>query len=85
MTEPLSTAQPVNNAVILIASGGQQRNSAMHIHVSILPQTLLPYDIHFYYYLIKEGGKKKTKPVDSTCDKVPHSSILTDGRKEKKG
>ena len=60
MTEPLSTAQPVNNAVILIASGGQQRNSAMHIHVSILPQTLLPYDIHFYYYLIKEKvGKKK--------------------------
>ena len=59
MTEPLSTAQPVNNAVILIASGGQQRNSAMHIHVSILPQTLLPYDMHFYYYLIKERVGKQ--------------------------
>ena len=59
MTEPLSIAQPVNNAVILIGSGGQQRNSAMHIHVSILPQTLLPYDIHFYYYLIKERVGKQ--------------------------
>ena len=27
---------------ILIVSGGQQRDSVMHIHVSILPQTPLP-------------------------------------------
>ena len=71
MTEPLSIAQPVNNAVMLIGSGGQQRNSAMHIHVSILPQPLLPYDILLLLPHKREGGKKK-KPVDSTCDKVPH-------------
>ena len=59
MTEPLSIAQPVNNAVMLIGSGGQQRNSAMHIHVSILPQTLLPYDILLLLPHKREGGKKK--------------------------
>ena len=32
--------QPVNNVVIV--SGGQQRDSAIHIHVSILLQTPLP-------------------------------------------
>ena len=32
--------QPVNNSVIV--TGGQQRDSAIHIHVSILPQTPLP-------------------------------------------
>ena len=31
--------QLINNAVIV--AGAQQRNSAIHIHVSILPQTLL--------------------------------------------
>ena len=30
----------INNAVIV--SGGQQRDSAIHIHESILPQTSLP-------------------------------------------
>ena len=39
--------QPVNN--ILIASGERQRDSALHIYVSILPQTplpsMLPYNI----------------------------------------
>ena len=34
--------QPINNVVILTVSGGQQRNSAMHEHVSILLQTPLP-------------------------------------------
>ena len=32
--------QLINNAVIV--SGGQQRDSAIHIHVFILPQTPLP-------------------------------------------
>ena len=32
--------KPINNVVIV--SGGQQRDSAIHIHVSILPQTSLP-------------------------------------------
>ena len=31
--------QPINDVVIV--SGGQQKNSAIHIHESILPQTLL--------------------------------------------
>ena len=30
----------INNAVIV--SGGQKRDSGLHIHVSILPQTCLP-------------------------------------------
>ena len=32
---------PINN--VMIVSGEQWRDSAMHIYVSILPQTLLPY------------------------------------------
>ena len=32
--------QPINNVVIV--SGGQQRDSTTHIHVSILPETPLP-------------------------------------------
>ena len=32
--------QPINNGVII--SGEQQRDSSIHIHVSILPQTHLP-------------------------------------------
>ena len=32
--------QPVNN--IMIVSGGQQRDSAIHTHVSVLPQNPLP-------------------------------------------
>ena len=39
--------EPINNVVIVL--GGQQRDSAIHIHVSILPRTplspRLPYDI----------------------------------------
>ena len=31
--------EPINNVVIV--SGGQQRDSVIHIHVSILPQTPL--------------------------------------------
>ena len=34
---------PINNVVIV--SGGQQRDSAMRIHVSVLPQSLLPSPI----------------------------------------
>ena len=41
----------INNVVIV--SDGQQRDSAIHIHVSILPQTLLlpslPHDIEQSY------------------------------------
>ena len=33
-------AYPINN--VLVVSGGQQRDSAIKIHVSILPQTPLP-------------------------------------------
>ena len=35
----------IDNGVIV--SGGQQRNSAMHTHVSILPQTLLLSQLPF--------------------------------------
>ena len=38
-TEKLST--PLINKVVIV-SGGQQRDSATHTHVSILPQTPLP-------------------------------------------
>ena len=32
--------KPINNVVIV--SGGQQRDAAMHVHVSTLPQSPLP-------------------------------------------
>ena len=38
-TKPL-ILEPVNNVVVI--SGGQQGDSAIHIHESILPQTPLP-------------------------------------------
>ena len=36
--------QLINNVVIV--SGGQQRDSAIHLYVSILPQTPLPSGCH---------------------------------------
>ena len=46
MTERLSLSQLFNNVVIV--SGGLQRDSAIYIHIFILPQNLpsrLPHDI----------------------------------------
>ena len=36
----LIAVKPINNVVIV--SGGQQSNSASHMHISVLPHTLLP-------------------------------------------
>ena len=47
--------EPINNVVIV--SGGQQRDSVIHIHVSILPQTplvsRLPHNIEQISFVFK--------------------------------
>ena len=41
--------QPINNVVIIL--GGQQMESAIHIHVSILPQTPFPSRLDVAYFV----------------------------------
>ena len=76
----------INNVVI--ASGEQRRDSAIHIHVSILPQTLLPSRLPHNYEqssLCYTGGPcwlsilniAQCVHVDSKLPNYPFPSFLT--------